>query len=145
MSGLPNWIINRAAPAMSERPAGRGITLRKRTDADVPGWEVPGTPVPSLGTVKGYSVVAFAEVPNPMSGPRAGEGSGVFVVIVYRPHHMDRYAVWTLGEFRTGHLLPGTPAPEPRSNGRYVATWERATEVLAERSASIGAAFFARV
>jgi hypothetical protein len=143
---LPTWMITDRTPATAERgrtvlnPNGHRPPLVTLPAApDVPTWEtIPdGKRVPgALGTVNGYDVVALSEVPD-----FYGNGSGVFVVIAYRPWHCDRYAVWTIGEFRRDRLPLGSPLPSPRSNGRYVADWDRAQEVLTERSASLGAAF----
>lgn len=150
MGNLPNWMnantLGTPAGRVVLNPYHTGTPLVTVPDNDAPVWETltPGTAVPgSLGRVSGHDVVAFAEVPADPRGPRAGKGSGVFVVIVYRPWHCDRYAVWTCGEFRRDRMPMGAPAPSPRQNGSYVATWERATEILQERSRTLGGAFFA--
>ena len=144
MNNLPAWMnANTLGTSVTLNPNDHGAPLISVPAPDVPTWETlpQGERVPgALGTVSGFDVVAYSEVPG-----ADGKGSGVFVVIVYRPWHCDRYAVWTVGEFRSGRLPLASPLPQPRSNGRYVADWDRAQEVLTERSASIGAAFFARV
>lgn len=142
MSNLPAWMDGHL-PAATVRDRIRYGRITSTPD-DAPAWEFlptgerPGAYGMTLGTVDGYDVVSMAPVVNTETGHAV---PGLFVVIVYRPYHGDRYAVWTCGEFRRDRLPVGAPAPRPRGGAWYGRTWSRACAVQAERASDLSMAF----